>query len=294
MEHLNNIYFILIESVTIIFSWKKLFTQITFATILPLSLLSLLHAHISKLLFSNIQNPSFNNINPNKWRVFLFNAAYIVLFLALSLVSTTAVVEAVARVYTSSEPRFTEVMRVALKVWKRVTATLLWSLLLLVSYNAAAFALISPWIPYSLIFFSAYAVGFVYISVVWHLASVVSVLEDLGGADAMIKGMGLVKGRMVISGVVFFLLNLCFVCVEVVFERYVVVGIGRRIGCGIVCLLVFCGITLLGLVTQTVVYFECKLYHGEIIIIPIANSKDARVDLGDYAPLIRSNEVDRC
>ncbi|XP_042009131.1 uncharacterized protein LOC121757691 [Salvia splendens] len=289
MEHLNNIYFILIESVTIIFSWKKLFTQITIATIFPLSLLSLFH----DLLFSNILHNSFNN-TPNKWRFCLFNAAYIVLFLALSLVSTTAVVEAVARVYTSSEPRFAEAMRVVLRVWKRVTATLLLCLLLIVTYNAASFALISPWIPYSLIFFSLYAAGFVYISVVWHLASVVSVLEDRGGADAVIKGLGLVKGRVVISGGVFFLLNLCFVWVEVVFERCVVVGIGRRIGCGIVCLLVLCGITLLGLVTQTVVYFECKLYHGEIIIIPIANSKDARVDLGDYAPLIRSNELDRC
>lgn len=283
MDHLNNIYFILIESVTIIFSWKKLFTQITIATIFPLSVLSLSH----DLLFSNILHNSFNN-TPNKWWFCLFNAAYIVLFLALSLVSTTAVVEAVARVYTSTEPHFSEVMSLVLKVWKRVTASLLLSLLLIVTYNAAAFALISPRIPYSLIFSSLYAVGFVYISVVWHLASVVSVLEDRGGADAVVRSMGLVKGRMVISGGVFFLLNLCFVWVEVVFERCAVVGMR------IVCLLVLCGMTLLGLVTQTVVYFECKLYHGEIIIIPIANSKDGRVDLGDYAPLIRSNELDTC
>ncbi|XP_047938122.1 uncharacterized protein LOC125185602 [Salvia hispanica] len=290
MEQLNNIYFILMESVTIIFSWKKIFTQITIATIFPLYLLSLLH----ELLFSNILHNSFNN-SPNKWWFCLFNAAYIVLFLVLSLVSTSGVVEAVALVYTAKEPRFAEVMGVVPRVWKRVTATFLWSLLLVVTYNTAAFAPISPWVSYNLIFYSVYAAGFVYISIIWHLASVVSVLEECGGVDAMIKGLGLVKGRMVISGVVFFLLNLCFVWIEVVFQRYVVVGemVWRRIGCGIVSLLVLCGITLLGLVTQTVVYFDCKLYHGEINIIPIANSNDARVDLGDYAPF-RSNELDRC
>ncbi|KAL1556979.1 hypothetical protein AAHA92_12524 [Salvia divinorum] len=303
ITHPLNFYGILIESVSIIFSWKKIFAEITVATIFPLSLLSLCHAHISELLLSIIlhnQNPSLNNPNyaflSEETAFRLFNAAYIIFFLALSLVSTSAVVDAVARVYTANELRFSEVMGVVLKVWKRVMATFLWSWILVITYNMAASALIFPWISDGIIAFGVYAIGFVYISIVWHLASVVSVLEEDCGTDAMIKSCGLVRGRMVISGAVFFFLNLCFVWIEVVFQRYVVVGemVWRRIGCGILCLLVLCGFTLLGLVAQTVVYFVCKLYHGEIIIIPNSNDPNHhKVDFGDYAPF-RSNELDQC
>lgn len=282
ITHPLNFYAILIESLSIIFSWKKIFTQITIATIFPLSFLSLCHA------FFLSKETAFC----------LFTVAYVVFFLALSLVSTSAVVEAVARVYTAREVRFLEVMGVVPRVWKRVMITFVWSLMVVVVYNMAAFSLLFPWTRGSdwrvgpMV--GVYVFGFVCISIIWHLASVVSVLEEDCGVVAMVKSMGLVKGRVVISGAVFLLLNLCFVSIQMVFQRFVVVGellVWRRIGCGIVCFLMLCGLTLLGLVTQTVVYFVCKLYHSEILVPNYVNHP--KVDLGDYASL-RSNDSDHC
>lgn len=136
--------------------------------------------------------------------------------------------------------------------------------------------------------FVIYMIGFAYISMVWHVASVVSVLEEECGVEAMMKSKELVKGNLVISGGVFLVLNLCFILIQVV----VVVG-GSRIVWGIGCLLLLSGFTLLGLVSQTIVYFICKLYHCEMIYISLSHFADHhKLHFGDYAPL-GSNGVQR-
>lgn len=113
------------------------------------------------------------------------------------------------------------------------------------------------------------------------------------------KSMELVKGNMVISGGVFLVLNLCFMWIQVVFQRFVVGGelVWSRIGWGIGCLLLLSGFTLLGLVSQTIVYFICKLYHCEMIYISLSHfANHHKLHFGDYAPL-GSNDVkplDQC
>ncbi|KAH6810289.1 hypothetical protein C2S51_024051 [Perilla frutescens var. frutescens] len=212
--HSLNFYGILVKSLTIILLWKKIFTQITIATIFPLSLLSLCHAQISELLFLN-EGGSFKNSNISIWDhtlwFWLFKIVHVVFFLVLSLVSTSAVVYAVARAYTTREVcSFGEVMSVVPRVWKRLMATFAWSLVIVVVYNVAAFSLLFPWLgPGSMdgVFTAritisgpvllVYMIGFVYTSMVWHLGSVVSVLEeDCCGVEAMIKSKALVRGNM--------------------------------------------------------------------------------------------------
>lgn len=312
LTHSLNFYSILIESFTIIFSWKKIFSQITIATIFPLSLLSLSHSHISELLFSSIlhnEKGSFKNYGTKvlwdslMWEEIafcLFNIVYFILFLVLSLISTSAVVYIVSRIYTTNpkDVCFVEVLGVVPKVWRRVMVTFGWSLLIVVVYNVASFSLLFPFsspIGISGPIFAIYVIGFVYISIIWHLASVVSVLEEDCGVEAMIKSNAMVRGKMVILGAVFLFLNLSFLLVQVGFKRFVVDGglFWCRILWGVGCFLFLSWFTLLGLVNQTIVYFICKLYNE---MSEECSENHQKVFLGDYAPL-RCSEVqqlDQC
>ncbi|KAI3451551.1 hypothetical protein Pfo_008216 [Paulownia fortunei] len=312
------LYAIFRVSFTITLSWRKLFTQITIATIFPLSLLFLGHAQISEFLFAGIVHneevlhytqegsSKYANILDTLWSeqivFWLFKALYFILFLVLSLLSTSAVVYTVACIYTTKETTFGEVMRVVPKVWKRVMVTFAWSFIIVLVYNLAAFSILVSWLGSNISpittrpaiwgsFFVIYMMGFVYISIIWHLASVVSVLEEDCGIEAMMKSMALVKGKMAISVAVFMFLNLCFMLIQLAFQRFVVLGesFWGRIGCGILCFFLLSGFTLLGLTIQTLIYLVCKLYHHEIVNKSyLANHLE--VYLGDYAPL-RSKDV---
>ena len=136
----------------------------------------------------------------------------------------------------------------------------------------------------------AYLVGLVYLSVVWHLASVVSVLEDYKGFAAMRKSKDLIKGKLVTAGVIFFTLNLVFAVVELGFRAWVVKGsgVGSRLLLGLLMLVALCCVVMFALVTQTVVYLVCKSYHHESL--DKANISDhLEVYLGDYVPLKASD-----
>ncbi|KAK4393772.1 hypothetical protein Sango_1848000 [Sesamum angolense] len=310
-------YGILRESFTITFSNWKIFTQITILTIFPLCLLFLAHLQLSNFLFANIihneepldhsQHFSTDHALLSEIIVFwLIKAVYLILFLALSLLSTSAVVCIVACGYTRKETTFADIVTVEVPhVWKRLAVTFAWSFIIVLSYNVVAFLVLlpSPLVsstgpsPARAVFSGVvYVVGFVYISIIWHLATVVSVLEQECGVEAMMRSKELVRGKMVISGGVFLLLNSCFVLIQVGLERLVVEDVGGsywgRIGCGIVGLLVLCGLTLLGLIVQTVVYFVCRSCHGEDHVVGKMWCGDDEVEvyLGDYA-LLRSEDV---
>jgi len=125
---------------------------------------------------------------------------------------------------------------------------------------------------------------------VWHLASVVSVLEDFKGFAAMRKSKDLIKGKVVTAGVIFFTLNLVFAVVELGFRAWVVKGSGAasRILLGLLMLAALCCVVMFALVSQTVVYLVCKSYHHESL--DKANISDhLEVYLGDYVPLKASD-----
>lgn len=304
---------ILKESFNIIFSWRKILSQITLSLILPLSFIFLAHIQISQLLFMNIMNdeetlnytregtPGYAKLSDlisSEWTGFLlFKAAYFTVLLILSLLSTSAVVYTVACIYTAKEISFKKVISVVPKVWKRLLVTFLWSFAIVVAYNVVAgvfmffpvaFLGTSGFgIAILVVLFVVYIAGLVYISLVWHLASVVSVLEDVYGIKAMKKSKALIKGKMGVAAAMFLLLILCFVGIQMLFEVGVVLGSSSaviRIGIGIVCVLLLFKVFLLGLVVQTVIYFVCKSYHHENID-KSSLADHLEVYLGEYVPL---------
>ncbi|XP_075649913.1 uncharacterized protein LOC142620430 [Castanea sativa] len=302
------------EACKIMNSWSKLLGQISLVLILPLSVIFLVHMEVSEVLVSKIVHneivlddtragsPRYNrvsNVLSSEWTTFLlFKAAYFTILLILSLLSTSAVVYTIACIYTGREVDFKKVMSVVPKVWRRLMATFLCSYLVFFVYNVLSFVIFFIWIfgfgstkafvPIAYVLLILWFVGFVYLTIVWQLASVVTVLEDTYGYGAMIKSKALIQGKMGVAALVFLKLNISFSIIQYLFEILVVhgvsLGIASRVGYGVLCLLLLFNLFLFGLVVQTVLYFVCKSYHHENID-KSALSDHLEVYLGEYVPL---------
>ncbi|XP_030936372.1 uncharacterized protein LOC115961541 [Quercus lobata] len=308
------------EAYKIMYSWRRLLGQISLVLILPLSVIFLVHMEVSEVLSSRIHHntivledtragsPTYNKVSDvlssELATLWLFRVAYFIIFLILSLLSTSAVVYTIACIYTGREVDFKKVMSVVPKVWKRLMATFLCSNLFFFVYNFLAFFIFAiviifviyilgfgstkAFIAISIVFWILYLVGFVYMNIVWQLASVVTVLEDTFGFGAMNKSKALIRGKMGVATLVFLKLIISLATIQGLFWKLVVhgvsLGIVSRVGYGVLCLLLLFILFLFGLVVQTVLYFVCKSYHHENID-KSALSDHLEVYLGEYVPL---------
>ncbi|PIN14132.1 hypothetical protein CDL12_13251 [Handroanthus impetiginosus] len=308
------------EAYKLIFKFRKIFTQITLTLILPLSFIFLAHEEVSEILYWRIRHTEFrlhrtkagtpkydklSDLVSSEWAAYiLFKAIYFTFLLVFSLLSTSAVVYTIACIYTSREITFKKVMSVVPKVWKRLMVTFLCAFFAFCSYNLAFIGALYLWgttmadskigTIVFLIIVILYVIGLVYMTIIWHLASVVSVLEEKYGFKAMVKSKDLIKGKMVIAIIIFFKLNLTLGIINFVFKVFVVYGCLRMeivqvIGIGVLCFLVLFKLILFGLVVQSVIYFVCKSYHHENVD-KSALSDRLEVYLGDYVPL-KSKDV---
>ncbi|XP_050226181.1 uncharacterized protein LOC126675613 [Mercurialis annua] len=302
------------ESYKIIFTWRKIFTQITLSLILPLTFIFLAHIQISDLIFADIMHderqldrtvinsPRYNKLNDlisSDWTyLMLFKFAYFTFFLIFSLLSTAAVVYTIACIYTGRDVSFKKVMSVVPKVWKRLMVTFLCIFSAVFAYHVVAIILFimlavlisddATGVVSFFIFLGLYFVGIVYLSIIWQLASVVSVLEEACGVKAMVKSRALIKGKMWLTGIIFFTLNLCYFIIQFIFEIYVVHGRSlmiNRVVYGIICFWLLFVFFLSGLVIQTVIYFVCKSYHHENIDKSALSDHLEVYLLGEYVPL---------
>ncbi|XP_019177172.1 PREDICTED: uncharacterized protein LOC109172467 [Ipomoea nil] len=307
------------ESLGVVSAMKKIFFQITVVMIIPLSFIYLAHIEISDIIFTDILRDEYildriqegtqtydkiSDVLTSEWTAFwFFKIAYFIFFLVLALLSTSAVVYTIACIYTSKEISFKKIMSVVPKVWKRLMVTFLWSFLILFAYNILTITILILWLimmgPRGFGLFGAvllmlmYMAGFVYITVIYHLASVVSVLEDVHGLDAIIKSKGLIKGKLGISALIFLLLNTIFIGIQTGFEYFVVLGYGGgftgSVWYAILFVLLLAILMLYGLTIQTIIYLICKSYHHENI--DKSSLADHLEDYdGEYVPL-KSKDV---
>ncbi|GMI89544.1 hypothetical protein like AT4G19950 [Hibiscus trionum] len=301
------------ESFKLIISCRKIFSKITLSLIIPMSFIYLVHMEVSGLLFGKIMKTEVEldeTKSPAKSQklrdlvssevafFWLFKAAYFTLYLIFSLLSTAAVVYTVACIYTARELTFGKVMSVVPRVWKRLMVTFLCAFATMFVYNVVAvFVLVSCAIiliqtdavdavlAVVLVF---YFVGFLYMTIIWQLASVVSVLEEAYGFQAMMKSRNLIKGKLWVAIVIFVKLIVGFAIIQAAFQTLVVDGsssaMAKRVVYAILCFLLLSKMILFGLVIQTVIYFVCKSYHHENID-KSALSDHLEVYLGEYVPL---------
>ncbi|KAJ0753253.1 hypothetical protein HanPI659440_Chr09g0333601 [Helianthus annuus] len=275
------------ESFKTIFSWKKIFTQITLTFILPLSFIFLAHFIIAYILEWRISRAEdqiyYNNVDSERFYhrlstayigYWVFKFTYLSFLLLFSLLSTAAIVYTIASLYSGNEVTFKKVLKIVPKVWKRLALTFLWTYLGFFMYNVIAGVVYYIWettttyttfaIVVLYILLALYCVGFIYITALWQLASVVTVLESSYGLKAILRGNSLIKGKRWLSWFVFFGLCCIFGGILIMFFSFAWYGFFGLM-MGLLCVFLLMNLFLLGYVAQTMLYLVCKSYHREPI-----------------------------
>ncbi|KAI3820405.1 hypothetical protein L1987_07951 [Smallanthus sonchifolius] len=278
------------QSFKTIFSWKKIFAQVTLAFILPLAIIYFVQQEISSRYFWRIENNSLpydrnysREATAMEWLYYLlFTIAYFIIFTVFAVPATAAVVFTIASIYTGREVSFRNAIKVIPKVWKRLFITFVCIYIAQLIYEvivSIVMAICKAIFGFSLFSFVLmviililFVLGFLYLSVVYQLASVVTVLENIHGFKALKKGKDLASGKKAVGmGIAFvlygFLEGLIFVYWlfikygHVFFRLALIWRVMIGILCGILLLMLF----LVFMVTQTVLYLVCKSYHREAI-----------------------------
>ncbi|KAH6764825.1 polyadenylate-binding protein 1-B-binding protein [Perilla frutescens var. frutescens] len=299
---------ILKESIAIPKQSPKTFYLITLTLIFPLSFAILAHSLFTHPIISQLQSDTPATAASDWSRLLSFQFFYLIFLFVLSLLSTAAVVFTVASLYTSKPVSFSSTVAAIPSVFRRLFITFLWIALLMVVYNIV-FLVFLVLLIYAvdtqnvilfvfsiLVVFVLFLGVHVYISALWHLASVVSVLEPVYGFAAMKKSYELLKGKTRIGfTIVFGYLAICGV-ISGLFGSIVVhggdgYGVLMRIMVGGFLVGVLVIVNLIGLLVQSVFYYVCKSYHHQGI------DKSALYDhlggyLGEYVPLKSSIQME--
>ncbi|KAI9122504.1 hypothetical protein K1719_006344 [Acacia pycnantha] len=301
---------ILRESISIPKRSPKTFYLITVALIFPLSFAILAHSLFTHPILAQLQSPYDDpSQTPHEWTLLIvIQFCYLIFLFAFSLLSTAAVVFTVASIYTSKPVSFSSTFSAIPKVLKRLFITFLWVSLLMFAYNLVfvlglVMMIIAIDTHSTVLFFFAlivllvlFLVVHVYITALWHLASVVSVLEPVYGFAAMKKSYELLKGRIKYAAFLVFVYLTCCGVIAGIFSAVVVHGGGHygvfaRIVMGGFLVGVLVIVNLVGLLVQSVFYYVCKSYHHQGID-KIALHDHLGGYLGEYVPLKSSVQME--
>ena len=285
-------------------SHTKLFVSLTITLIAPLCVLGLGPGWIIGPIVGRIQWDEFishfegSHFNDEQHRIeedgvrlhlanlYVLLGVYAVSLLAFSLLATSAVIYSIDCIYSERIASCKRALSAIPRIWIRLVATFVWAIAMISGYCvlflmvftalAIVFALISPGneiLMRALLWSGLFLFmgGFTYLSCLWHLGCVITVLEDSYGLLAIRKSMSLIKG-MRITGIslflVFFALDfmiaLGFDVWDVHGESFTR-GTKSRVVIDALLIGVMSFMVLLGLLMQTVFYFACKTYHNEKI-----------------------------
>ncbi|XP_074557803.1 uncharacterized protein LOC141813722 [Curcuma longa] len=301
---------VLRESVAVPRAAPRTFAALTLALVFPLSFAVLAHSLFTHPLLLHLRhNPSAAATDWILLLLYLF--LYLLFLFTFSLLSTAAVVFTVASLYAAKSVSFASSLSAVRPIFPRLFRTFLWVALLMLLYNLALLLallplLLAPSSPLVVILIALVLLGFlaahVYISALWHLASVVSVLEPLCGLAAMTKSRDLLRGRVRMAAILVVAYLTACGLVGIIFRAVVVKGPREEgslgvtsvvtkvlIGGALVAVLVV--VNLVGLLVQSVFYYVCKSYHHQQI------DKSALYDhlgeyLGEYVPLKSSIQLE--
>jgi hypothetical protein len=291
----------------------RTFALLTACLVFPLSFAVLAHSLFTHPILLRIQRAS-SGAEPAQWlRLFAYQFLYLIVLFTFSLLSTAAGVFTVASLYAAKPASISASLSALPPILPRLLRTFLWVSLLMLAYHLvfalAVLLLIVVFLPgaasesappsLSFVLFLLLVVFVflgihVYISALWHLASVVSVLEPLCGLAAMAKSKQLLQGRT--STAATLVVSYFAVCgvTSLLFRAAVVKARGEEgsfglalpgrllVGAFLVCVLVC--VNLLGLLVQSVFYYACKAFHNQQI------DRSALYEhlggyLGEYVPL---------
>lgn len=256
------IYGILRETIKLIFTVKTIFSQITLAFILPLSLLIFTQSEV-----------------PNLWSIdaLPFNSALFFFSVVFFFLSTAAAVFAAACSFADRELPLHQLICVAPKVCKQHLVTFLCLIVDFFAFNLFALSsitliciaipLLLNYEPFELLtqlLILFLSVEVFYFALIWQISSVVAVFEaDSYGFEAIARSKELLQGKMAMASIL--LILVCFPFGVILFAfRYVVVvesalvRVGIRGILGIVWIWSFLMFLLIG----TVLYLVCKSHES--------------------------------
>ncbi|KAG0496153.1 hypothetical protein HPP92_000844 [Vanilla planifolia] len=305
---------VLRESAKIPRAAPRTFALLTLALVFPLSFAILAHSLFTHPIILHLKQSPTSPSSSSAWSLLLsYQFLYILFLFIFSLLSTAATVFTVASLYAVKPVSFSSSIFAIPPIFPRLFRTFLWVSILMFLYNLVfALCLVvvlvaypSPESPVFLIILSvlvgAFLAAHVFISALWHLASVVSVLEPLCGLEAMRKARQLLRGRTRLAAIlVTWYLSSCGL-IGWAFRTLVVKGPSEEgsfglsvpakiiVGGALVAILVL--VNLVGLLAQSVFYYVCKSYHHQMI------DKSALYDhlggyLGEYVPLKSSIQME--
>ncbi|XP_022153703.1 uncharacterized protein LOC111021155 [Momordica charantia] len=224
------------ETGKLIHKWKKIFAQITLAFILPLSLLVLAYSEISNFFITKITHDQqfLNNtqkstpqflklshlVSSDRIHYYLISIAYFIFSTTFSLLATSAVIYAVASIYSAApDISFKHVIAAVPRAWKRLLLTFLCFIAAILIFNFFAAFIITFLTIIALVIYEPsefsfgigsamivavftilYMTALWYLVMIWKMANVVSVLEESSsGFRAMARAKALLKGKMVVA-----------------------------------------------------------------------------------------------
>lgn len=295
------------ESIVIPKHSPNTFILLTLTLIFPLSFAILAHSLFTHPLLMQLVSPYGSN-SSQFTKLLVFQFFYLIFLFAFSLLSTAAVVFTVASLYTSKPISFSSTISAIPSVLKRLFVTYIWVILVMVFYYLV---FIVTFLVLLIIAFDTreydglvlgmivvvllFVVVHVYVTALWHLGSVVSVLEPVYGFAAMKKSYKLLKGKTWMAVVMVSGYLIICAAINGVFGGLVVygesLGVFRKVIVGGVLVGVLVIVNLVALLVQSVFYYVCKSYHHEGI------DKSALYDhlggyLGEYVPLKSSIQME--
>lgn len=284
------------EAVKLLRSYSRHFLHMAGTLVLPLGIFLFSHSLATDPLLHKLARMGRNQpLDAEFVGLYLLAVLYIVLVLALSLFATAAIVYSVACIYTGKGLSYMKVISVVPKVWSRLMNTFLWAHILVSFYYAGFIMLLLVllfiqetsgvnmtflMIPSGVVF----NVFLVHFNLVWHLASVVSVLEDTKGVSAMKRSNTLIQGKRLTGFYFFCIYGACILGLLGLFGGLARQSQVGRVLLGALLLVLWTAVTLVAIVIQSIFYFVCKAYHQESIDrSALAEKLDGY--LGDYVLL---------
>lgn len=285
---------ILKEAISIPKQSPRTFTLLSLVLVLPLSLAILLHSLLTHSITTT--NPTSNRLPV----LLLYQLLYLLFLFTFSLLSTASAVFTVASLFAGRPASFSASLRALPPAFRRLFSTFLLVAAIILAYHLALLLSLLALLALArarsilfpvllLAFVAVFLVVHVLVTALWHMASVVTVLEPLRGVAAVRKSRELLRGKTrEAAGLVVAYLAACLV-IGVVFRAVVVRG-GDRYGLvvkvlvGGVLVAMLVVVNVVGLLVQSVFYYVCKSYHHEVI------DKSALHEhlggyLGEYVPL---------
>ncbi|KAG8055102.1 hypothetical protein GUJ93_ZPchr0001g29786 [Zizania palustris] len=288
----------------------RTFALLTACLVFPLSFAVLAHSLFTHPILLRLQEANYYSDSAQWLRLFAYQFLYLIFLFTFSLLSTAAAVFTVASLYAAKPASIASSLSALPPILPRLLRTFLWVSLLMLAYHLVFVLTVVlllivftpsshsppsfPFVVLLVVVIFFFLAIHVYISALWHLASVISVLEPLCGLAAMAKSKQLLQGRTRTAAVLVISYFAACGFTAVLFRAAVVKGRGEegslglslpgRLLVGSVLVSVLVCANLLGLLVQSVFYYACKAFHNQQI------DRSALYEhlggyLGEYVPL---------